>query len=486
MRCRAIPYEGNEPFLFLSYCHADEKMISPIFEQMAAAGYRIWYDEGNNAGDDWAENIAQHLSSSAAVVAFLTPNAVASPACNRELNFSVAHDRKVIPIMMEPLTLSGAMELMLSCIHFLKRLDFSTDAALIEKIGHSDGIDVCLDKSGALKLREITDEELIDNDQPDVIDKEDDSFKRGLVDNLNRAKSDSLNKDSHKQNIDPIIDVIKPDEVVLDIPKTKENTEEKKADPDEWYDTDDIDTIYTSPLQKQKNNDDTDDNEETQKARNVDQILLLLPSSGTSYITSELEVIMGRSKAKSHFIIENIPTIGRAHASIIHSDNKYCLRDLDSKNGTYYQDKELKDGKVIELCASDIFQLHHEPVVFVSGKTVVQATATGRIAVVISRQKTGVQTLATGSLPLNRYHKWADGTMQDTRVHRKGHARLEMKYDGCYLIEEGPKPPEPNNGTFLNEQRLNLGEARKLNNGDIIRLGDTELEFMLFEIKGAK
>lgn len=475
MRCRAIPYEGKEPFLFLSYCHADEKIVYPIFEQMAVSGYRIWYDEGNNAGDDWANNIAQHLSSSTAVVAFITEKASESVSCNNELTYAVGHKKKVIPILMGAFTLTGGMELMLSRVHFLKRLDFSTDFALIEKVGHTDGIDVCLDKSGEPKLRDISDE----------AEKEDE--KKVVVDNLELELKEIFKKkekDANEDNgySDPAPGKLPEKEQVEK--EIIENDEEDSDDGDDFYDPDDAPTVYTPS--GHKDNKDSDDDDKTQKARNVDQIMLLLPSSGVSYITSELEVIIGRSKAKSHFVIENHPTIGRTHASILHSDKKYYLKDLDSTNGTYYQGAEVKDGKVIELNDVDIFTLHNEQVIFISGKVLVQAIATGRLAVIMSEKKTGIQALSTGSIPLNRKHKWPDGTMSDLRVHRKGHARLDMKYDGCYLVEEGPPAPEPNNGTFLNENRLDANETCILKNGDTIRLGDTELTYMLFEVKGAK
>jgi len=476
MRCRAIPYEGKEPFLFLSYCHADEKIVYPIFEQMAVAGYRVWYDEGNNAGDDWANNIAQHLSSSTAVVAFITEKASESVSCNNELTFAVGHKKKVIPILMESFTLSGGMELMLSRVHFLKRLDFPTDDALIDKVGHTDGVDVCLDKSGEPKLRIVTDEQNGDEKNKAV----DNGLEQELKEILGQKEKGTV------ENTDP------PDKGIVEADKKpeekKEVIEEMDVDDDKVvddpYDPDDTPTVYTPRGSKKGKQEDDDD--KTQKARNVDQIMLLLPSSGVSYITSELEVIIGRSKAKSHFVIEDHPTIGRTHASILHSDKKYYLKDLNSTNGTYYQGNEIKDGKVIELNGVDIFTLHNEPVIFVSGKVLVQTIATGRLAVVMSVKRTGIKALATGSLPLNRNHKWPDGTMRDSRVHRISHARLDMRYDGCYLVEEGPKAPNPNNGTFLNEQRLDISEACKLKHGDTIRLGDTELTYMLFEVKGAK
>ena len=60
MNCRVKPYEGQEPYLFLSYCHKDATQVYPLLETMTRAGYRFWYDDGNHPGDEWPENIAQH------------------------------------------------------------------------------------------------------------------------------------------------------------------------------------------------------------------------------------------------------------------------------------------------------------------------------------------------------------------------------------------------------------------------------------------
>lgn len=490
MRCRAIPYEGNEPFLFLSYCHANETDVYPLFEYLAQKGYRVWYDEANNAGDDWADNIARHLANCAAMIAFITEASSLSHNCNNELNFSIMNNKRVIPVLLESFAMPMGLLYQLSSSHYLKKSNFPSDEALMDKVCHADGIDVCLDKTGSQKLREREDPE--DKPNEDVaIDKEKEAFQEQLKRGLEKKTKDPVKEDPpvidepEKQEDDPQNEVM-PNEnsgQAADDPiEVDPDNEDEKEYP--LFELDNEKTVYDSPSIKKSLK--TDDDEKTQKAINTDQIMLILPSSGASYITSERNVVIGRSKAKSHFVIENQPTIGRAHASILHSDKKYYLKDLDSTNGTYYQGDEVKDGKVIELNAFDIFKLHNEPVIFVSGKTLVQAIATGRLAVVMSEQRTGIQALATGSIPLNRNHKWPDGTMSDKRVHRDGHARLEMKYDGCYLVEEGPKAPNPNNGTFLNDHRLGEAKSCKLNNEDKIRLGDNVLTFMLFEIKGAK
>ena len=62
MRCNATPYEGSEPYIFISYCHQDKERVYPYLEMMANDGYRIWYDEGITPGEEWIENIGPGTS----------------------------------------------------------------------------------------------------------------------------------------------------------------------------------------------------------------------------------------------------------------------------------------------------------------------------------------------------------------------------------------------------------------------------------------
>ena len=39
-------YSGDEPFAFISYAHADEKLVEPILKQLSSQGVRFWYDKG--------------------------------------------------------------------------------------------------------------------------------------------------------------------------------------------------------------------------------------------------------------------------------------------------------------------------------------------------------------------------------------------------------------------------------------------------------
>ena len=49
-RCATKPYEGQDKYIFVSYCHKDRAYVFPVIEQLTKDGYRVWYDEGIDPG----------------------------------------------------------------------------------------------------------------------------------------------------------------------------------------------------------------------------------------------------------------------------------------------------------------------------------------------------------------------------------------------------------------------------------------------------
>lgn len=60
-RCSVSPYEGQEKYIFISYCLRDKKNVFPIMEQLVRDGCRIWFDEGIDPGTEWQEIIVSRL-----------------------------------------------------------------------------------------------------------------------------------------------------------------------------------------------------------------------------------------------------------------------------------------------------------------------------------------------------------------------------------------------------------------------------------------
>lgn len=156
MNCRAMPYEGEEPFVFFSYCHKDAERVYPLLEKMAGDGIRVWYDDGNHAGDEWPQNIAQHLDKCRVFLAMLSGEAEKSHNCKKEINFAIQSSKKSLVVMLEKFEMTLGMRLQLGDIYHLNRYDYPSDNALLDKLYESDCLSECRGKESLLKPEKLT------------------------------------------------------------------------------------------------------------------------------------------------------------------------------------------------------------------------------------------------------------------------------------------------------------------------------------------
>lgn len=128
-RCSVVPYEGDQGSIFISYSHKDGERVYPIIENLAARGYRVWYDEGIDPGSEWPETIADHLSRSAVCMGFISANYLNSHNCRRELNFALMKQIPFLSIILEEVEMSAGMEMQLSTNQaiFLHKLQSEND-----------------------------------------------------------------------------------------------------------------------------------------------------------------------------------------------------------------------------------------------------------------------------------------------------------------------------------------------------------------------
>ena len=154
MKYRAIPYEGSDPYIFINYCHKDKASLYPVFEQMARDGYRIWYDDGNKVGDDWLDNIENHLEECRVVVAFISGNSSMSHSCKSEIVYAFKCRKKILPILIDRSELPKGLRMQLSHLHYLKASDYNTLPALLDNVYADDQCKACYTEDGNLLLQE--------------------------------------------------------------------------------------------------------------------------------------------------------------------------------------------------------------------------------------------------------------------------------------------------------------------------------------------
>lgn len=148
-RCDITPYEGNKPYIFISYAHKDSHVVFPILEELDRRGYRIWYDDGIAPGSEWPENIAQHLSGCSLTMAFVSPNSIASDNCRREVTFALSKRKPFLGIILEPTEMSLGMEMQLSAQQCIMKYTYDSDAAFYQKVCSCSDMECCWEKPSA-------------------------------------------------------------------------------------------------------------------------------------------------------------------------------------------------------------------------------------------------------------------------------------------------------------------------------------------------
>lgn len=122
-------YQGDEPYLFVSYAHKDAEKVYDVIGALHAQRCRIWYDEGIEVGANWPQTVAEHLRGAAAVVFFISGRAVLSQNCRREINYAVSQKKNCLVVRLDDSELPPDMAMQLSVAPEIRAQDTETIAA---------------------------------------------------------------------------------------------------------------------------------------------------------------------------------------------------------------------------------------------------------------------------------------------------------------------------------------------------------------------
>ena len=138
------PYNGDLPYIFISYSHKDTRFITCVIDALQRKGYRIWYDEGIEVGTEWPQSIATRIKNCSIFLAFISNNSLSSQNCTREINYAIKHKKDPIAIYLENVRLSDGMDMQLSSIQSMYFERFNSLDSFIHELASTPLLSPCL------------------------------------------------------------------------------------------------------------------------------------------------------------------------------------------------------------------------------------------------------------------------------------------------------------------------------------------------------
>jgi len=113
------PYEGKEPYIFVSYSHKDSALVFPVLQELHNRGLRIWYDKGIDPGSEWPEEIANHLLNCGLFLLFMSPDAADSHNVRREITMAVDKKKPLLNVYLKETELQPGLQLQLNLVQYI-------------------------------------------------------------------------------------------------------------------------------------------------------------------------------------------------------------------------------------------------------------------------------------------------------------------------------------------------------------------------------
>lgn len=147
MNIQFKPYEGNESYVFISYCREDTQLCQELVSCLGRKHVRVWYDDAIHVGEEWPTIIATKLKASHVCIQLITENFVGSVNCNKELSFAAKNGVASVPIFIEGTNITPGMDLMIGNVQYIKlRRDASgsLDLSALDEVFKSQLVRDCI------------------------------------------------------------------------------------------------------------------------------------------------------------------------------------------------------------------------------------------------------------------------------------------------------------------------------------------------------
>ena len=138
-------YEGQEPYIFISYARVDADKVTPLLEALSGAGYRIWWDKGIEAGADWLKKLFAKVKGCAVFCPLFSEAFQNSRYCFIETAWAYHNEKNIVPLYLEELkedSFRGFYQL-LRKLQYLPLYQYANAAEFVERLGREQAFAPC-------------------------------------------------------------------------------------------------------------------------------------------------------------------------------------------------------------------------------------------------------------------------------------------------------------------------------------------------------
>ena len=143
---RCSVYEGEKPFIFISYSHQDIERVVRLIRRLQSEGFRIWYDSGIQAGAEWPEEVATHIKNCGCVLSLLSKNSTKSRHFKEEFNYAHHLQKPILVAYLEKCELTPGVEMRVVSQQCIDCEHCENDEDLIQQIAQANILLSCLEE----------------------------------------------------------------------------------------------------------------------------------------------------------------------------------------------------------------------------------------------------------------------------------------------------------------------------------------------------
>lgn len=114
-------YEGNEPYIFVSYSHRDTMQVCRVMKIIEREKFRFWYDDTMEIGEDFREELRVRIENCSAFLLFISANSMGSKYCGMEIITAFKYNKKIYPVYLtDEVVIPAPLKMILENVQHVK------------------------------------------------------------------------------------------------------------------------------------------------------------------------------------------------------------------------------------------------------------------------------------------------------------------------------------------------------------------------------